>query len=78
MKVQTKSDNSRSEIQIEHKWGVEEIADCANADTVAVPEALDTQPEVSVKVNLLILMKCLCLTITKHQQLFLKSLLIGF
>lgn len=55
MKVQTKSDNSRSEIQIEHKWGIEEIADCANADTVAVPETLDTQPEVSVKVNFLIL-----------------------
>ncbi|XP_036287956.1 phosphatidylinositol-3-phosphatase SAC1 isoform X2 [Pipistrellus kuhlii] len=51
MKVQTKSDNSRSEIQIEHKWGVEEIADCANADTVAVPETLDTQPEVSVKLQ---------------------------
>lgn len=72
MKVQTKSDNSRSEIHIEHKWGVEEIAVCANAVIVAVQETLNTQREVSVKVNLLILMKCLCLIITKHQHLFLK------
>ena len=55
-KKNPKSDNSKSEIQIEHEWSVEEIAGGGNADTATVHEALDMQPEVPVRVTSLTIM----------------------
>lgn len=52
MKVQkTKSNNSGREIEIEHKWSIEEVADHGNADTITIQGTVGMQPEVLVQAN---------------------------
>lgn len=52
MKVQkTKNNNSGREIEIEHKWSIEEVADRGHTDTITIQGTVGMQPEVLVQAN---------------------------